>query len=413
MSQWYYAVGKQQNGPVSAGELVALHGDGRIDASTLVWREGLPNWQPLSALAVEIGIPPPKPAPPPAPASDPVPDPPPAAPSAPQAAIAPAREEPVDTPYAPPRTAPANYDRPAAAGPVVQAGFLRRFAALIIDSLLIGVSLLVVLFIGALALGVFAAGSRDMEAFGVMIQAAYYLLYFIAAPIYYAGMESSARQATLGKLAIGIKVCDAQGRRLSFVHALGRWAAAALSYLSFYIGFLMAAFTEKKQALHDLIAGTLVVDKWAYTDFPERQRSGAAGCLVIGLVLLLPLIVLLGILAAIAIPAYSDYTARARVSEAYFAASVVKLEVSEFALDRGRCPQGWEELGMRAPENRYVRGMEIGADEAGQCVIQITLTAIEGLPAAQGRRLWLTQEADASWSCSTELPARILPPSCR
>jgi len=275
----------------------------------------------------------------------------------------------------------------------------------------IGGSLLVVMLIGMLAFGGFSGGLGNAEAVGAVAQVAYYLMYFIAAPIYYAGMESSARQATLGKLAIGIKVCDLQGRRLGFAHALGRWAAAALSYITFYVGFLMAAFTEKKQALHDLIASTLVVDKWAYTEFPERQKTGSTGCLVIALVLLMPAMAVLGILMAIAIPAYSDYSSRAKVSEVLSTASAAKVGVSEYAISRGECPQDWDSLGMSEPVSPYVSSIELGSEGDGNCVIQIGVTGIEG--ASHGQRIWLTREADERWTCSSELPDRMLPASCR
>src|SRR5207342_3681907 len=116
------------------------------------------------------------------------------------------------------------------------------------------------------------------------------LAYYIAAAMYYSLQESSGHQATLGKRALGIKVVDARGQRLTRKHALGRWFAASLSYLTMYVGFLMAAFTERKRALHDMVAGTLVVDRWAYTEFPERQKRELSGCLIAFLigVLLMP-----------------------------------------------------------------------------------------------------------------------------
>jgi uncharacterized RDD family membrane protein YckC len=77
--------------------------------------------------------------------------------------------------------------------------------------------------------------------------------------LYYALMESSAKQATLGKMAIGIVVTDLDGHRISFGRATGRYFGKILSGLILGIGFLMAAFTEKKQALHDILASTLVV----------------------------------------------------------------------------------------------------------------------------------------------------------
>ncbi len=77
--------------------------------------------------------------------------------------------------------------------------------------------------------------------------------------IYYAGMESSRYQGTLGKMAVGIQVTDLDGRRVSGSRAVGRFFAKVLSNLTCGIGYLMAAFTEQKQALHDLVAGTLVI----------------------------------------------------------------------------------------------------------------------------------------------------------
>ncbi len=77
--------------------------------------------------------------------------------------------------------------------------------------------------------------------------------------LYYAVLESSPYQATLGKQTVGIRVTDLHGERLSFSRATGRHFAKWLSFFSFLVGFIMAAFTEKRQALHDLLAGTLVV----------------------------------------------------------------------------------------------------------------------------------------------------------
>ena len=76
---------------------------------------------------------------------------------------------------------------------------------------------------------------------------------------YFALLESSRLQATFGKLLLGIKVVDLSGKRISFARATGRFFAKILSGQVLLIGYLMAAFTERKQTLHDLLAGTLVV----------------------------------------------------------------------------------------------------------------------------------------------------------
>jgi uncharacterized RDD family membrane protein YckC len=76
--------------------------------------------------------------------------------------------------------------------------------------------------------------------------------------LYEAFMLSSTRQATLGKMIFGMKVTDLSGNRLSFAHATGRYFAKWLSAFTLLIGYIMAGFTERKQALHDMVAGTLV-----------------------------------------------------------------------------------------------------------------------------------------------------------
>ena len=72
-------------------------------------------------------------------------------------------------------------------------------------------------------------------------------------------MECSARQATFGKQILAIKVCDMQGKRVSFGLAAGRNLAKVFSALPFFIGYLFAFFNKQQQCLHDMIAGTLVV----------------------------------------------------------------------------------------------------------------------------------------------------------
>ena len=77
--------------------------------------------------------------------------------------------------------------------------------------------------------------------------------------LYFSLMESSSMQATLGKRALGIYVTDDEGRQLTFAKATGRYFAKFISAIILYVGFIIAGFTKKKQALHDIIAGTLVV----------------------------------------------------------------------------------------------------------------------------------------------------------
>jgi uncharacterized RDD family membrane protein YckC len=74
-------------------------------------------------------------------------------------------------------------------------------------------------------------------------------------------MESSRYQASLGKMALGIVVTDLSGQRISFGRATGRHFAKIISKITIYIGYMMAGWTQQKQALHDMIAGCLVIRK--------------------------------------------------------------------------------------------------------------------------------------------------------
>jgi uncharacterized RDD family membrane protein YckC len=80
--------------------------------------------------------------------------------------------------------------------------------------------------------------------------------------LYYALMESSPKQATLGKMACGFVVTDLQGHRISFGQASGRHFGKVLSMLPLGIGFLMCTWTERKQCFHDDLAGCLMFNKW-------------------------------------------------------------------------------------------------------------------------------------------------------
>lgn len=146
--------------------------------------------------------------------------------------------------------------------PVEYAGFWRRFAAYIIDSLIIGIPTNIIQYA---ILGVSPTSSSTQVTNLLNTNLSEYLgVYFITIVItllYFALMESSKYQATLGKMVLGIKVTDLNGDKISLGRAIGRYLGKIISGFIFCIGFMMAGFTEKKQALHDMIASTLVVMK--------------------------------------------------------------------------------------------------------------------------------------------------------
>jgi|HubBroStandDraft_1064217.scaffolds.fasta_scaffold03173_7 uncharacterized RDD family membrane protein YckC len=150
---------------------------------------------------------------------------------------------------------------------VQYAGFWLRFVALIIDAIVLGfVGFLVTLpFVASMGFGSFMRGRPPMSpeewaplfaGFGRVV-----LIRFVLNWLYYALLESSAWRGTLGKKALGLEVTDLQGRRIGFGRASGRFFAKFISVLTLFIGFIMAGFTERKQALHDIIAGCLVIRK--------------------------------------------------------------------------------------------------------------------------------------------------------
>jgi uncharacterized RDD family membrane protein YckC len=156
---------------------------------------------------------------------------------------------------------PEAQNRPVSTAPY--AGFWRRFAALIIDEMFIaivvvGAEAVLGAFLGrnsGLRLSIF--GGKQLGAVFASKVMGSTLIHWL----YWAGMESSAYQATLGKMALGLKVTDLQGEPISFGRATGRYFGKIISALLLGIGFLMVGWTEKKQALHDIMAGNLVLKK--------------------------------------------------------------------------------------------------------------------------------------------------------
>jgi len=143
---------------------------------------------------------------------------------------------------------------PLPAGGAIHAGFWRRCAALLIDSFVIGIGSGIVQ--AALGLG-FGFGTSPSALIGMAGLSM--LVVFVGQWLYFSLFECGRLQATPGKLALGIKVVDDVGRRVSFGRASGRYFGKFLSSLILNIGYLMAGWTERKQALHDQLAGTLVV----------------------------------------------------------------------------------------------------------------------------------------------------------
>ena len=141
------------------------------------------------------------------------------------------------------------------------AGFWRRFGAFVVDLIVVNVAMLAV----GQVLPIYDEIDFSHGDLSVFFNFQYNTLgvpiVILAAWLYCALMESSSRQATLGKMALKLLVTDLEGERIGFGRASGRYFAKFLSLFTALIGFFMAGFTQRKQALHDIVAKTLVISR--------------------------------------------------------------------------------------------------------------------------------------------------------
>ncbi len=154
---------------------------------------------------------------------------------------------------------------------VTYAGFWLRFVAYLIDSVIlsVGVFALVIPLLLLMGMGAFferlAHHSYEPPNPAAIAGILSLVFTFIAVSVllkwlYFAYLESGEKQATWGKQALGLYVTDGAANRVTFGRASGRFFAKMISSLiPLGIGYIMAGFTEKKQALHDMIAGCLVL----------------------------------------------------------------------------------------------------------------------------------------------------------
>jgi len=231
-------------GPFSRAQVAEKLQSGEVALTDLAFIEGigLTQWTPLREVLAKVdGVP--------------------AVPPLPVAAV-------------PPPIAPA-YSYAVTMQPpphLIYAGFWIRVAAHLIDNIIVTAAFVLVwvIIIGAVAgVGIFArlANFRsDSSGAAVALIGTIVLLYFslifgrfIAIWLYHAFLESGPTQATWGKRAMGLKVTSFTGQRISFGHASGRYFSTFITNMTMGIGYLMVAFTDRKQALHDMIAGTLVI----------------------------------------------------------------------------------------------------------------------------------------------------------
>jgi uncharacterized RDD family membrane protein YckC len=239
-------------GPYSEEQIREWLRDGSLKPDELGWYEGLADWQPMRVLFVG---------------------------EVPRVA---------DMPPLPPSTAPyAELQRAADVSATRYSSFWIRVGAFLLDYII----LLVPFTVLAQVMGVLTAAQEvvlKISAGGDMLQAAdaygevarpWTMLTIALGFIYYAAFEASAWQATPGKRICGIHVTDVQGARLTPLRSVGRNAVRLTNIvmpLIPFISYMAVAWTAKKQGLHDLLAGTLVVTgKPGTLVLPERRDDGA------------------------------------------------------------------------------------------------------------------------------------------
>lgn len=164
----------------------------------------------------------------------------------------------------------------AAAASSEYASFPLRLGALLVDYAIGGVGLLAILISVGIVLGAGFSDFDQPEDFLAIagIVGISLAVSIIFAWLYEAFLTSSNWQATVGKKALGVIVVDENGNRISFLRATGRHFAKIISGLLICAGYLIQPFTPKRQALHDILAGTLVLKPGGLQSPAEPPVSG-------------------------------------------------------------------------------------------------------------------------------------------
>ena len=267
---WYYAEANRPVGPIPEARLLELAASGVIKPETLVWRDGMANWQPFREIAF---------AP-----SSPVPVPPTfgAGGKTSSGAAGDEQERCIECRYFFPESQLIRFGdslicpncKPSLVAKLQQsasatattgyAGFWVRFVAKFIDGLILRVPLVI------MAAMVFPPYLKNLDwrpekfdltmGIPIVLQLVFQLAYLTLAGIYNT-LFVGKFGATPGKMALQIRVVRADGGQLTYAHAAGRFLAEILSSICCNIGYIIAAFDSEKRALHDHICNTRVVRK--------------------------------------------------------------------------------------------------------------------------------------------------------
>ena len=223
------------------------------------------------------------------------------------------------------------------------ANFWKRAAAYLVDGFIYGMAAgFIGQFVG-LFMGLFAGihAKEPSWQYIVTLVAVSLVVHIICFLLYFVWPECTSWQATIGKKIFGLKVTDLNGQRIGFGRSLGRNLGMIISSLILCIGYLMCFWTEKKQCLHDQLAGCLVLDE------TPQEKQGCAIVAVIVLAVVPILFLILGIVAAIAIPGVVRAQERAHMAEAGVLLNKVQQEQQKFLRANQHYATGnWHQFGM-------------------------------------------------------------------
>lgn len=401
------------HGPVS--EAFALHSidDGSLDPQARGCIKGEHAWQPLAEI---LGLPP---------------------------LSTDTDDIPAVASFEPKRTSAAYIDMPEAAMPVetdprmgveppfthdfshplpenvpsVYGGFWLRVAAEFID---IGITwILTVAILLVIVLAHLLPAALTPAGVGKPLTPVSFGLLLLIPALYFALFESSAKQATPGKMALGLMVTDGNARRIGFLRALWRYLARWFSSLVFGIGFMMAGWTRQKRALHDYLAGTFVIRKVGLESWRQGDGAGSATATMPAwaVVLILffgGLFLAVPVLAAIAIPSYQGYVLRSQVMEATAVTQDARQAVAQYMLTRDVVPADNAQAGLGIPDQMH--GHYVSSVEVSHGTVVASFGG-QSAPMLQNKRLVfapLRTNQHIIWTCSASgIPQDIVSAACR
>ena len=286
---------------------------------------------------------------------------------------------------------------------LIYAGFWARLLAAFLDLLIIACGIIVLLFaIG----GLIIVSGRDNFVHNNHVISIFIAVIAGFTLAYYIFTVSGEQCATIGKRWMGIKVLDIHGHRLSAKLAMLRLSARSISYLSLLVGFLMQPFTPRKQALHDLIARTIVVRANGNSNI-----SFKATLLVLFFALMVPV---LALFSTAGVPAFKQYIQRVQLERGIQLGERAAAAVAKFYLNNGKVPAQMGDADKYFATNSHISALDIN-----QLNGELTLTFSDAeRMALRNKHLIYTPtispDHNISWKChSNDIELPVLPANCR